>query len=53
MVVICEAEFDDIYFYFRDHFNLVFLMVLVFSVILACLSELSCTRALTQPATSP
>lgn len=40
-VLAYEAEFDDIFYYFKDKFSLVFLAVMLLSVILACISELS------------
>lgn len=40
-VLTYEAEFDDIFYYFKDKFSLVFLAVILLSVVLACISELS------------
>lgn len=38
IVVVCEFEFVDIFFYFKDQFSLVFLCVLLLSIVLACFS---------------
>lgn len=40
-VLTYEAEFDDIFYFFKDKFSLVFLVVILLSVVLACVSELS------------
>jgi hypothetical protein len=52
-VLTYNNEFHDIYSYFSERFSLVFLLVLVCSIVLACLSEVSGKLLLTQPATSP
>jgi hypothetical protein len=50
-LIAYEAEFDDIYYFFRDNSSVALIGVLLVSIILACCSELSCSCALTQRVT--